>query len=214
MNGGTHFGSMADDDAPGRVIERHCAAVPGEVPLWGQRGQFLVERGNVRALVEYEAGFGGPLGAHFQFHALDLDKPFISETGYRSHFDTARGCMTVAEVAGGILSAMLAEKKRPVMIQASYRDRLADFAAAELVRRLGAACQARAGNRHGAGRFRPGRCGLAEAKSLHREEMGRGGQGQGRGGQGRRFERQGEGQGARPRSGIVKAGDELQHRQN
>lgn len=125
MNGGTHFGSMADDDAPGRVIERHCAAVPGEVPLWGQRGQFLVERGNVRALVEYEAGFGGPLGAHFQFHALDLDKPFISETGYRSHFDTARGCMTVAEVAGGILSAMLAEKKRPVMIQASYRDRLA-----------------------------------------------------------------------------------------
>jgi len=33
--------------------------------------------------------------------------------------------MTVAEVAGGILSAMLAEKKRPVMIQASYRDRLA-----------------------------------------------------------------------------------------
>ena len=77
MNGGTHFGSMADDDDPGRVIERHCAAVPGEVPLWGQRGQFLVERGNVRALVEYEAGFGGPLGAHFQFHALDLDKPYL-----------------------------------------------------------------------------------------------------------------------------------------
>jgi len=33
MNGGTHVGSMADHDAPGQVIERHCAAVPGDVPL-------------------------------------------------------------------------------------------------------------------------------------------------------------------------------------
>ena len=96
MNGGTHVGSMADHDAPGQVIERHCAAVPGDVPLWGQRGQFLVADGDMRALVEYEAGYGWPLGAHFQFHVIDLDRPFISETGYRSHFDTARGCMTVA----------------------------------------------------------------------------------------------------------------------
>ena len=56
MNGGTHVGSMADHDAPGQVIERHCAAVPGDVPLWGQRGQFLVADGDMRALVEYEAG--------------------------------------------------------------------------------------------------------------------------------------------------------------
>ena len=126
MNGGTHVGSMADHDAPGQVIERHCAAVPGDVPLWGQRGQFLVADGDMRALVEYEAGYGGPLGAHFQFHVIDLDRPFISETGYRSHFDTARGCMTVDEVARGILAAQRAEKKRPVMVEASYRDRLAD----------------------------------------------------------------------------------------
>jgi hypothetical protein len=126
MNGGTHVGSMADHDAPGQVIERHCAAVPGDVPLWGQRGQFLVADGDMRALVEYEAGYGGPLGAHFQFHVIDLDRPFISETGYRSHFDTAQGCMTVDEVARGILAAQRAEKKRPVMVEASYRDRLAD----------------------------------------------------------------------------------------
>ena len=126
LNGGTNFGCMADDEAAGRVIERHCAAVPGDVPLWGQRGQFLAVAGDVRALVEYEAGYGGPLNAHFQFHAVDLDRPFISATGYRSHFDTARGCMTVDEVARGILTAMLAEKKRPVLIEASYRDRLAD----------------------------------------------------------------------------------------
>lgn len=126
MNGGTHVGSMADHDAPGQVIERHCAAVPGDVPLWGQRGQFLVADGDMRVLVEYEAGYGGPLGAHFQFHVIDLDRPFISETGYRSHFDTAQGCMTVDEVARGILAAQRAEKKRPVMVEASYRDRLAD----------------------------------------------------------------------------------------
>lgn len=126
LNGGTNFGCMADDEAAGRVIERHCAAVPGDVPLWGQRGQFLAVAGDVRALVEYEAGYVGPLNAHFQFHAVDLDRPFISATGYRSHFDTARGCMTVDEVARGILAAMLAEKKRPVLIEASYRDRLAD----------------------------------------------------------------------------------------
>ena len=126
LNGGTNFGCMADDEAAGRVIERHCAAVPGEVPLWGQRGQFLAVTGDMRALVEYEAGYGGPLNAHFQFHAVDLDGPFISATGYRSHFDTARGCMTVDEVARGILTAMLAEKKRPVLIEANYRDRLAD----------------------------------------------------------------------------------------
>lgn len=126
LNGGTNFGCMADDEAAGRVIERHCAAVQGDVPLWGQRGQFLAVAGDVRALVEYEAGYGGPLNAHFQFHAVDLDRPFISATGYRSHFDTARGCMTVDEVARGILAAMLAEKKRPVLIEASYRDRLAD----------------------------------------------------------------------------------------
>jgi hypothetical protein len=100
--------------------------VPGDVPLWGQRGQFLVADGDMRALVEYEAGYGGPLGAHFQFHVIDLDRPFISETGYRSHFDTAQGCMTVDEVARGILAAQRAEKKRPVMVEASYRDRLAD----------------------------------------------------------------------------------------
>lgn len=34
--------------------------------------------------------------------------------------------MTVDEVARGILAAMLAEKMRPVLIEASYRDRLAD----------------------------------------------------------------------------------------
>jgi hypothetical protein len=69
MNGGTHVGSMADHDAPGQVIERHCAAVPG-VPLWGQRGQFLVADGDMRAWWSTRpvtAGRWVPL----QFHVID-----------------------------------------------------------------------------------------------------------------------------------------------
>ena len=125
LNGGTHVGSMADDGAAGRVIERYCAADPGEVPLWGQRGQFLVVADGMRSLVEFEASYGGPLSAHFEFRVIDLDRPFISETGYRSHFDTARGCMTVDEVAHSILAEHRSKKKRPVMVGASYRDSLA-----------------------------------------------------------------------------------------
>ena len=94
--------------------------------MWGQRGEFMVVAGGVRALVEYEPGHGGPLTAHFQFHAIDLDRPFVSATGYRSHFDTAHGGLPVDAVARGILAAMLAEEKRPVMIEAGYRDLLAE----------------------------------------------------------------------------------------
>lgn len=59
-----------------------------------------LEANDDHELVEYEAGYGSPLNAH----------------------DTARGCMTVDEVARGILGGKLAEKKRPVMIEGAYRD--------------------------------------------------------------------------------------------
>ncbi len=214
LNGGTNFGCMADDEAAGRVIERHCAAVPGEVPLWGQRGQFLAVTGDMRALVEYEAGYGGPLNAHFQFHAVDLDGPFISATGYRSHFDTARGCMTVDEVARGILAAMLAEKKRPVLIEAQLPRPPGRRSPARLAGRPGAAGAARAGDRDDPAGLRPGRCGAARAQGVHRAALGGRRCGQGQGGQGRQVERQGKGRGPRARSRIDGNGDALRHRQS
>ena len=112
LNGGTFFGCQGDADAAGKVIERHCQAVAGEVPMWGQVGEFLLEVGGVRAVVEVADGFGSLTNRHFSFHAVDLDGPFVSETGYRSHFDRARARMTVDQVAGAIFADLLRAHRR------------------------------------------------------------------------------------------------------
>ena len=87
LNGGT-FGILADDDAPGCVLERLSAAPPGEVPLWGQAGKFIVEAAGARILINMSGVFGLCSGVNFwhgfEAHCVDVDKPFISETGYRS----------------------------------------------------------------------------------------------------------------------------------
>jgi hypothetical protein len=126
LNGGTFFGCQGGPEAAGCVIDRHCSAAPGDVPCWGQAGQFLVEVEGLRALVDFGGGVG-VMGSHFEFNAVDLDKPFISETGYRSHFDRLRGGMTVDAVAAAIFAAILKEK-RPKLIEPESRDRLAGYA--------------------------------------------------------------------------------------
>lgn len=126
LNGGGFFGCMGADDAAGKIIERHCRAVPGAVPTWGQRGEFVIQVEGIRALVEFGDGFG--MGrTHFAFRAVDLDRPFISETGYRSHFDELIAGHTVDEAATGIFRAYLTESK-PKNIAAADRDRLASQA--------------------------------------------------------------------------------------
>ena len=50
LNGGTFFGCQGGPEAAGCVIDRHCSAAPGDVPCWGQAGQFLVEVEGLRAL--------------------------------------------------------------------------------------------------------------------------------------------------------------------
>ena len=65
----------------------------------------------IRAVVEFGDGYGS-MYAHFAFHAVDLDLPFISETGYRSHFMPVMGGMTVEEAAEAIMKAILADKGR------------------------------------------------------------------------------------------------------
>ncbi|EMJ7039738.1 MULTISPECIES: klcB [Pseudomonadota] len=124
LNGGTFFGCAGDEDAAERVIERHCRATPGVVPMWGQEGDFLASVDGMRVWVEVENGYGGLTTVHFQFHAVDLDGPFISETGYRSHFDHARGGMTVDQVADGVLRALLRSHRR--YLDPRDQDRLAD----------------------------------------------------------------------------------------
>jgi hypothetical protein len=87
LNGGEP-GILAGDDAPGRVLECRSAAAPGAMPIWGQKGDFIVTAAGMRVCVELAGVFGIGSGScfwpGFVAHATDWDKPFLSETGYRS----------------------------------------------------------------------------------------------------------------------------------
>ncbi|MDD5112917.1 MAG: klcB [Methylobacter sp.] len=122
LNGGTFFGCRADDLAAGKIIEKHCAAALGEIPMWGQNGQFLIEVEGIRALVDFGYGYGIG-GTHYDFHAVDLDSHFISETGYRSHLDVLAAGRTVDEAASAIFAGYL--KERRGKINQDDRNRLA-----------------------------------------------------------------------------------------
>lgn len=81
-------GIIAGDDSPGCVLDALTRAEDGAVPLWGQSGSFIISIGSMRVRIEMDGIFG--IGAShmswlgFSAHAVDLDKPFLSDTGYRS----------------------------------------------------------------------------------------------------------------------------------
>ncbi|GLR55179.1 hypothetical protein KYK30_31365 [Shinella yambaruensis] len=121
LNGGSSFGTNAGENSPGYVVERHCAATPGEVPMWGQRGQFIITVRGIRAMIDSGDSFGFGM-CHFSFHAVDRSKPFISETGYRSHFMPFPFGYTVKEAAEAVLEEFIESQGRKV-IEPRYRDR-------------------------------------------------------------------------------------------
>ena len=86
MNGKTFFGCNAGEHEAAHVISEYCRADDGSIPMWGQHGDFIIESfSGMRARVKVEAGcMMGYLST--SFHAVDLNAPFVSETGYRSHF--------------------------------------------------------------------------------------------------------------------------------
>ena len=97
LNGGSFFGSMANDGSAGRVVEDFCRAGVSEVPGWGQSGEFFIEVDEVQARVAFSSlGLGR---VHYGFYVVDPSKPFISETGYRSHFAGWGGGRTVSQEA-------------------------------------------------------------------------------------------------------------------
>ncbi|HHV7525707.1 TPA: hypothetical protein ACUNF5_007288 [Burkholderia orbicola] len=120
MNGGTFFASRdcRNPDAPGHVVERYCAAPPGNVPMWGQVGEFLIVVDGVESIVAVRGDFG-QFRASFHFHVVDPTAPFISETGFRSHWDTAAGGRTVDQVAIEAFSRYLKERRR--RLERKYR---------------------------------------------------------------------------------------------
>lgn len=133
LNGGD-TGILADDDAPGYVLARAAAADSGTVPLWGQDGDFLITACAMRVRIELDGMFG--IGSHcvywpgFAAHAVDFDKPFLSETGYRSflglHADPVAGLLP-DEFAAKVIAAYVARecKGRLVSIKPRHREKRA-----------------------------------------------------------------------------------------
>jgi hypothetical protein len=126
MNGGASFGSLAGDNSPGRRVLAHCRAQPGILPKWGQCGDFAIEVDGTRAFVKLENWMAGLSTVHLVFTVVDLDKPFISGTGYRSHFASFKygfGRSVEAFVKAEFRN-LLCEGKRPVMVEQAYVEKL------------------------------------------------------------------------------------------
>lgn len=89
LNGGT-CGIIAGPDAPGCILETGTAAAPGTVPLWGQAGEFIVAMDAMRVRIEIQGMFGTGtrfcLFPGFHARAVDMDRPFLSETGFRAFY--------------------------------------------------------------------------------------------------------------------------------
>lgn len=81
-------GIIAGPNAPGCVLEDRTAAEKDAIPQWGQTGSFIVEVGSMRVRIDMDGIFG--IGAqympwmNFSARAVDWNKPFLSETGFRS----------------------------------------------------------------------------------------------------------------------------------
>ena len=81
-------GIIAGKDAPGCVLERLTRAPTGQVPLWGQSGSFEIESAGMRVRIEMDGVFGIAANVYhwlgFAAHAVAVDRPFLSATGFRS----------------------------------------------------------------------------------------------------------------------------------
>lgn len=85
-------GIWAGPDAPGCVLPRETRAAEGQIPLGGQQGAFEITLAGTRIRAEMESLLGITSHSYwlrFGFDAVDWDKLFISETGYRSFLGCA-----------------------------------------------------------------------------------------------------------------------------
>jgi hypothetical protein len=123
-------GILADDDAAGCALDRATAAPPGTVPRWGQGGTFEITCDGMRVSIEMDGIFG--IGASsmvwlgFAAHAVEWDRPFLSETGYRSFLGvggTLQPGFTPATFAAAIIAAHVQHelKGKLLLIKPEYR---------------------------------------------------------------------------------------------
>jgi hypothetical protein len=123
-------GILASEHSPGCVLGRLARAPDGALPLWGQEGSFILERPAMRVRIEMEGLFGIGAGAMawlgFSAHAVDRDRPFLSQTGYRSFLGVGGALApghTPESFCGAIVDAYVARelKGRLREIEPQYR---------------------------------------------------------------------------------------------
>ncbi|WP_417538315.1 hypothetical protein [Marinomonas sp.] len=116
------FGSFAPDGA-GRAIVKALETTPGDIPHWGQNGLFILNTVHGRAMVKFRSGLDTLCG--FSFHAVDLGRDFVSETGFLSSLLQGLPAMPVNEAAEIAYCAEV-ERRGLKPIQMEYRNRRAE----------------------------------------------------------------------------------------
>ena len=87
LNGGD-AGVLAGPEAAECRLDVATAAPLGQIPIWGQPGDFVLDVCGMRVRIEVDGVFG--IGATalqfpgFAAHVVDRDALFLSDTGFRS----------------------------------------------------------------------------------------------------------------------------------
>lgn len=85
---GRRPGYLSDETSAGSVLRRETESPPGDVPLWGQKGTFILEFDAFRVRIKTPGIFGGlhfdRFWLGFDAHAVDHTQPFMSPTGFQS----------------------------------------------------------------------------------------------------------------------------------
>ena len=131
LNGGDTCGICASD-GPASELERRTAAPEGSMPKWGQEGNYTIDVDGMKVRIEHDGMFGIGCGSSFwpgfSAHAVDYDKPFLSQTGYRSFvgiFAPPEAGITPDDFARGAIRANLQKehKGKPYRIDQTHVDR-------------------------------------------------------------------------------------------
>jgi hypothetical protein len=126
LNGDTNFASYADENSPGVFLQQKLRAEPGDTPMWGQQGDFLIVVDDIPAYVEYDPNFH----LHgMSYHAV-RQSPFISETGFQHEILSDRPAKayagkTVREIAIERFHELKEKKKKKLPYPSNWNDKYA-----------------------------------------------------------------------------------------
>jgi hypothetical protein len=125
LNGGQLLGICGGPDGPARILERETSAPPDAVPMWGQKGSFTVDLNGMKVRIEQDGMFGvghaSMFWPGFGAHTVDYQRPFISETGYRSFL----GCQ--AEIVPGVTPASFARQMLAAYLKEHCKGKLSNI---------------------------------------------------------------------------------------